>query len=368
MSKHFELITRLAAEASNQFGEQSATAASNLERLLEAPAPNNGCTLPGAVGEVIHDLAVNWDLPVRTARGNILITLGSQAKSQCDLLICSHMDRPSFRVADLDSMLLEPLCAIRVPGTIYRCPAIAVRAQYSRLSIASEGLIRFRGPAADRSIHYVASEGRLEAGDTVLMQKPLASEGNLLTAPGLDNASGVLVNLMFARLLHACSDELERRDLQIICAFTDQEEGPPDGLFGQGAARLSQELEAPRVGFINIDAHTAGKDAGAKLGGGVSHAFVSGGGRGSVVPLGFQEAAEALATADTFEDLAQLNYGYVSRSDDMLLSLWSRCVALIGLPLENAHTAEETIDLTDLFMSQGWLSAFVPLALEKGMG
>ncbi len=367
MSRYLELIESLISEASKFTGAQPTAVWRNLTRLLEAPAPNHGCTLPGAVGEVIYDLAVNWDLPVQIRQGNILIKLGAQSNARCDLLICSHMDRPSFRVADMDSMLLDPLCAVRVPGTSYTCPAVAVRAQEGRVRIASEGAIRFMGAADERYIRYIASEGRLQTGDTVMMRQPLAIEDGRLSAPGLDNASGVLVNLMFARLLHACSDALEERNVQIICAFTDQEEGPPNGLFGQGAARLTHELEAPYVGFINIDAHNAGADAGAKLGGGVSHAFVSGRGRGSVVPLAFQEVAESLAASETVGELAQLNYGYVSRSDDMLLSLWSQCVGLIGLPLENAHTAEETIHLKDLLAAQGWLAAFVPVALERGL-
>lgn len=335
-------------------------------RLQLAPAPSGGCLSLNAAGAIILAMSLTAELPARVSNGNIYITLGKQSKPRSDLLICSHMDRPSFRVEDLDSARLYPLCAIRTPTDEYSCRAIAIRYSGKQVEVTSQGEIRIARKADSHDIRYHANEGALGWGDTVLMHNPLSRTGDTLTGSGLDNASGVLVNLMFARLLHACSDELTRNDVQIICAFTDQEEGPPEGLFGQGAARLTRDLPPPTAGFINIDAHNSRSNGGgARLGSGISHAFVSGRGRGSVVPLNFQDVAERLSTLDDFVNLSQINYGYVSRSDDMLLSLWSRCLGLVGVPLENAHTAEETIHFLDLLSAQRWLAAFVPLALDQ---
>ena len=60
-----------------------------------------------------------------------------------------------------------------------------------------------------------------------------------------------------------------------------------------------------------------------------------------------------------------MNYSYVSRSDDMLLSMASRCLGLIGLTLDNAHTAEETIALGDLAAAVRWASAYVCQILDS---
>ena len=58
---------------------------------------------------------------------------------------------------------------------------------------------------------------------------------------------------------------------------------------------MAGALDAPRLGFINIDGHNVDEAADHILGIGASHAFVSGDGRGSVVPLDYQALAESLA-------------------------------------------------------------------------
>ena len=108
-----------------------------LTRLLNAPAPNSGAPLPGAVGEVIGEIAAELGLalsadPRIRATGNLAIEIGAQS-DQADLLITAHMDRPSFRVLDLADGTLYPLCAIRVPGDGYSCAAIAVRYEAGRV-------------------------------------------------------------------------------------------------------------------------------------------------------------------------------------------------------------------------------------------
>ena len=63
--------------------------------------------------------------PVATT-GNLAIEIGDPA-APLDLLVSAHMDRPCFRVRNLDEATLYPLCAIRVPGDSYTCDAIALR-------------------------------------------------------------------------------------------------------------------------------------------------------------------------------------------------------------------------------------------------
>ena len=213
----------------------------------------------------------------------------------------------------------------------------------------------------------LAESGELAWGDTVMMFAPPTVRDGQVTGTGLDNATGVLLGLLAARALKAVEIDLVMAGQKVVFVFTDQEEGPPIGLFGQGAARLAHALPPPHLGFINIDAHNVDQATGHTPGIGASHAFVSGHGRGSIVPLDFQALAETLAGAVNAirPGTVRLNYSYVSRSDDMLLSAWSRCLALIGVTLEQAHTTEETIALDDLVAAARWIPAFVTQALDS---
>lgn len=342
-----------------------------LRRLLAAPAPNSGASLPGAVGEVIGDIAAELGLSLSTdprlrATGNLAIEVGA-ATAAADLLITAHMDRPSFRVLNLADATLYSLCAIRVPHSQYRCRAIAVRYRAGRLETAAEGALQFGEIEGARQIRFEVESGSLAWGDTVLMAaEPRLVDGRVI-GTGLDNATGVVLALLSARALSAFCDDIAARGIKVIFAFTDQEEGPPIGLFGQGASRLAHALPPPRLGFINIDAHNVDASTGHVPGIGASHAFVSGYGRGSVVPLDYQALATDLAEAvnRARPGTVKLNYGYVSRSDDMLGSLNARCLGLTGVVLENAHTTEETVALGDLVAGVMWLSAFVSKILES---
>ena len=338
-----------------------------LSRLLAAPAPANSCCLPGAVGEVIIALAEELGLscaPIGSS-GNLAVDIGEPA-APLDLLITAHMDRPCFRLRNLAEGTLYPLCAIRVPGSGYSCAAIALRYQADRVTRVATGQMRFDWQQADYRIRFTVESGELRAGDTVMMHTAPQRQGFQVIGAGLDNAIGVLLALLGARMLKQYSDVAER-GRRIRFAFTDQEEGPPSGLFGQGASRLAHELAPPRLGFINIDGHNLDEAAGHSLGVGASHAFVSGDGRGSVVPLDYQARAEALAgpVNQARPGTVRLNYSYVSRSDDMLLSAWARCLGLSGVIVAKAHTTEETAALADIVSAAHWLPAFV-LAVLKG--
>ena len=338
-----------------------------LTRLLAAHAPSNGCHLPGAVGGMIRRLADEWGLalskdPRIQATGNLALEIGAD-QPEIDLVVTAHMDRPSFRVLSLEHGTLYPLCAIRIPHDNYICQAKAVRYQHGAMKVAAAGEMRVRESGAGHRISFRAERGALDWGDTILMEATPQRQGSHIVGAGLDNAAGVLLALLAGRILKGFAADIARRGQKILFVFTDQEEGPPVGLFGQGAARLSHAIPPPRLGFINIDAHNVDQVA---PGAGASHAFVSGRGRGSVVPLAYQALAASLARAinQGRPDTVRLNYGYVSRSDDMLLSLWSRCLALIGVPLAHAHTTEERVAPGDMTSALYWITAFISHILE----
>ncbi len=335
---------------------------SSLSRLLDAPAPANSCALPGTVGEVIIALADELGLNCAPfgSTGNLTVELGDPG-APLDLLVTAHMDRPCFRLRRLAEATLYPLCAIRAPGDGYVCEAAALRYIEGRVTITARGKMRFEKDDGDECrIRFQAESGELRAGDTVMMRAAPQLRDGLVIGTGLDNAIGVLVALLSARALKEYAAEAIT-DRRILFAFTDQEEGPPIGLFGQGAARLAKASEQPRLGFINIDGHNIDETAGHILGVGASHAFVSGDGRGSVVPLDYQAMAESLAAQvnEARTGTVRLNYSYVSRSDDMLLSAWARCLGLSGVIVANTHTTEETAALADIVSAAHWIPAFI---------
>ena len=333
----------------------------SLTRLLAAPAPANSCLLPGAVGPVIRDIAAELGLNCRPvgATGLLGIEVGDPT-AELDLLVSAHMDRPCFRVLNLRERSLYPLCAVRVPGGEYECEGVALRYAGERVEIAARGRLRFSKIDGEYHISFRPDSGELRWGDTIAMQAAPETRDGLIVGAGLDNAIGVLLALLAARALSQYAAEASARR-KILFAFTDQEEGPPVGLFGQGAARLAHELPPPRLGFINIDGHNLDETTSHRPGVGASHAFVSGYGRGSVVPMNFQALAESLAKAvnQARPGTVRLNYSYVSRSDDMLLATWSRPLGLTGVIVANAHTTEETAALSDIVAAAHWIPAFI---------
>ncbi len=332
-----------------------------IERLLDAPAPNNSCLLPGAVGEVIREIAAELGLPCAEigTTGNLGIELGEPG-APLDLLLTAHMDRPCFRAPAVAERSLVPLCAIRVPGADYRCGGIGLRYIDGAVRISARGQLRFRRGEGGTHISFQPDDGELLPGDTVMMHAAPVLRNGLIRGAGLDNALGVAISLLSAAMLRRYAADV-LRGRRLIFAFTDQEEGPPSGLFGQGAARLSHALPPPRMGFINIDGHNADAAVGHVSGVGASHAFVSGEGRGSVVPLDYQARADSLAERVNRlrPGTVRLNTSYVSRSDDMLLAAWSRPLGLTGVIVANAHTTEETAALGDVAAAVCWLAVFV---------
>src|SRR5262245_30938627 len=76
-----------------------------LRRLLIANAPSGGCSLPGAIaddiGALAHELGLAEHFEYNLLRtGNSAISLGAQ-KATADVVVVTHMDRPTFRVRSL---------------------------------------------------------------------------------------------------------------------------------------------------------------------------------------------------------------------------------------------------------------------------
>ncbi len=338
---------------------------SGLSRLLDAHAPRAGCALPGGIGDVIAQLADEQGLsahfePTIAQTGNAAITIGA-AKPQPDILIVAHMDRPSFRVKSVETGEIYPVCALRVPVG-YTCDAKAIRYDSAQKSLIVGSRGRF--VYTIDGLHYHPNTGDLRWYDTIIMDAPPTRKDGIIIGTGLDNSLGVAAALGAAVLLLNDLDDLQAQNKQVMIAFTDEEEGIPDAFFGHGAARLAHHVQ-PTIGFILCDGHTAGDGMIPQLGQGASHGVITGMGRGSVVAPNFVRLAVDLAESVNAARpvTAQLNTGYLSRSDDMGLSRAMRVLGMIGTPMIKPHTAQEQARLSDVVQTAAWLTMFTAACL-----
>ncbi len=341
-----------------------------LRRLLLSHAPSGGSCLPGAIADEIASLANDLGLARRFEHnflrtGNSAISLGAQ-KPTADVIIVTHMDRPTFRVRSLEKETLYPICANRFPDGVYRVGAKSLRFEKGQLAVGARGSLISERSDGQETLRFEGQEGELAWHDFITMDVEPLLEGDAITATGLDNCLGTLVVLLTAAILNEIEDIFIQKQRRCLVVFTDLEEGPPEAFFGHGAARLTYALPPPTYGCVVADGETAGPGFMPVTGQGTSHGFASSNGRGSVVPPHYQALAVHLAEEMNAArpGTVQLNYGYISRSDDMTLGRWTRILALSGPPMQNAHTGHESANLSDVQDAVWWLSHFVPAVLN----
>jgi len=331
-----------------------------LERLLLAHAPSGGARLAGGIGDEIARIADELELQER-----LIPRLGAD-KLAPDVVVVAHMDRPSFRVRSLDDGALFPICANRFPEGEYRVGAKAVRFEQGRLIVGAEGVLVSHRDAHLATVHFETKRGRLAWHDTILMEVHPALDHERVIGTGLDNCLGVLSALLTAAVLHDFENTLVEHNRRCLFVFTDLEEGPPESFFGHGAARLTYEVPPPTVGCVIVDAHTAGLGLVPQPGNGASHGTVSSWGRGTVVPPNYHALAVDLAAElnELRPGTVQLNTGYLSRSDDMILGRWTHVLGMIGPPMTDPHTGQEMAMLSDVQDTVWWLSHFLPAVMN----
>lgn len=362
----FAAFPVLDSTAAFPFIAEPGSVSSPLIRLMNAHAPRAGCTLPGAIGEVISKLVDEYGLshyftPNLGNTGNDALILGAD-KPQPDLLIVAHMDRPSFRVRHTSTGEIYPVCAVRIPEHGYTCAAKALRYDPASQSIEVAAVGKFR--AENGIMRFQAETGDLHPLDTIVMDAHPTLENGQITGTGLDNTLGVLTALGVAFAFAADVNRLIAENKQIMIVFTDEEEGIPEVFFGHGAARLAQ-IVRPARGAIVCDAQTVGEGTPIQPGAGGSHGVISGAGKGALVPLNAAVLAANLITEVNRwkPGTIQLNTGYLSRSDEMGMSRWTRVLGMVGVPMRDPHTAHESAALADIGNTVVWLTVYVAAVL-----
>jgi hypothetical protein len=335
----------------------------DLEALLQAHAPSGAVLLPGGIGDMLHTI-IQRRLP--SARYEILGSTGNSglsfgaAKAELDLLICAHLDRPTFKVRQTNTGEVYPICAIRIPGERYQCRARAIRYAHGHLDYGATGTLFIE--QTDKGLRFAmqTEEGMLRERDLVVMDAEPRLTNGLIEGTGLDNCLGVVTLLGLAHTLSTQHYLLEAANLRVMLAFTDQEEGIPEAYFGHGAARLTHYLPQPTLGCMVADGQTVQAEGPLQSQTGTGHGVVSAWSRGTVVPPNYVALAEDLAESVNalHPSTVQMNHGYLSRSDDMALGRWAPILGMIGPPMTGAHTAEEAAYLTDLQAAVRWISHY----------
>lgn len=332
-----------------------------LRRLLLAPAPSGGAALPGGILDEITSLTGELELfdrlmPHLGSTGNAGLWLGADDRS-ADLVVIAHMDRPTFRVRDVHTGELYPMCATRFPADPYTAPARALRFEDRRLVVGAWGTLT----AAGQTLRLRVERGHLRWYDCVVLDAEPEWTGPEIVGTGLDNCLGVTALLGAAAALSRVDADLRRLGRRCLFVFSDLEEGVPTAFFGHGAARLTHLLPPPALGCVVVDAQTAQPDGVPALGAGASHGTVSAWSRGSAVPPNL--IALALDLADeangAHRRLVQMNTSYLSRSDDMALGRWAPVLAMIGPPMTDPHTDQERARLPDVQAAIRWLALFI---------
>lgn len=343
-----------------------------LERLLRANAPSSGAALPGAIGDVIAELVNELGLSDGFlgeigSTGNLGLALGAD-KPAADVIIFAHMDRPSFKVRNVTTGELYPVCAIRFPEGEYRAAMKAIRYRDGRLVIGARGELLSMSAGGKTTLTFAPYEGELRWYDILTVDAEPRFEDDMVRGTGLDNCLGVVVALGAAAALKAHEDALRALNRRLLIVFTDHEEGNPEAFFGHGAARLAYAVPPPVLGVIDSDAHGVNQDGPPVMGGGGSHGSVSAWGRGSFVPPNYLRLA--LERVDAVNALrpgtVQLNTGYLSRSDDLPAFRWTKVLGMIGAPMTDAHTAHEAARLDDVISTAHWLAHYTAAVLESG--
>lgn len=340
-----------------------------LRQLLLAHAPSGAVSLPGAILDDVIALVNEAGLaekftPAIGSTGNSGLWFGAE-KAAPDIVIATHLDRPAFRVRSAAEGILYPMCAIRVPAGGYRTGARALRFADGKLMVSARGSIVFEKRDGQDTITFQAEQGSLDWYDTVTMDVVPVLENGIVTATGLDNCLGVLTVLAAGMIFHAVEDVLKAQNKRLLLVFTDQEEGIPEAYFGHGAARLTFAVPQPTYGCIIADAQTVTGDT-LVMGKGTGHGTVSAWSRGSVVPPNYIALAMELSAAINTQrpNTVQLNTGYLSRSDDMVMGRWSQILGMIGAPMTDAHTGHERAQLDDIPAAVTWLVYYTLAALR----
>lgn len=342
-----------------------------LGRLLRANAPSGGAALPGAIGDVIAALVqelglANNFLGEIGSTGNLGLSLGAN-KPVADVVMFAHMDRPAFKVKDAAAGTIYPVCANRFPDGEYHAAMKAMRFEDGRLTVGSRGVLRSVREVGKDGLTFIAGEGELRWYDILTVDAEPEFTDGMVRGTGLDNCLGVIAALSTAVALKAHEGALLGMGRRLLITFTDHEEGNPEAFFGHGAARLAYAVPPPTFGIIDSDSHGANPGSSPVTGGGASHGSVSAWGRGSFVPPNYLRLA--LDTAQEVNALqpgtVQFNTGYMSRSDDLTAFRWTKVLGMIGAPMTDAHTAEESALLDDVRATGRWLAHYTAAVLRQ---
>lgn len=342
------------------------------ERVLEVLRVVADTAGPSQTASDTRGVAIHALLEGRGNLGEEALYERNLAGTGCDVLrvgtgagirIVAHLDEISYLLAgheDTDGWPLAPFCYHLAEGP--REAAVLRHRPQQGYQIVSTGTLD--GPP-DR-VRYRSLDGdELHPGDRIILRSAIEADlGTGRVTGSLDNAAGVSAALLAAE---AC----QKLGVPVTVVLTDEEEGPAGAssqTIARGAARLAPVLE-PTTLTVVVDVHGLPPTVNAEVGDhrvpfGASLAEYSSGGRGAVTPPPlFHQIRELLDHPDSSQLRVTTNLGgHVPRSDDVIATLASPAVCLLGYPGSDRHfdqglPATNLQDLVDLTRALTMLAA-----------
>jgi|GEM_PF-591566 len=344
-----------------------------LRRLMTAPAPSGGVTLPGAIFDELTDIAAAFGLADRldadlAGMGSGGLWLGVE-KDHPDLLVLTHLDRPSFRVHSLEEAQNPVLFSLVVPSPIeatIRLPARALRYDPDRgqLVTAARGQLfsLLDHDNGDEALWvFQVQSGAVSCLDTITLDFAPVRQGDVIQGSGLDNAAGVLTALGAAALLRQAEQALLEQNRRCLFLFCDQHTTE----IGAGRRPEGIVWSWPALGSVIVDAQPVHHAPVLRHGAGIGYAFASAGENGLIVPPHYQCLTHDLAQAFndfTSQPMAQAHcrtaahrYHHLGRG---------RTLGLFGPSLSYTAQGMEQVSLRDIQAGIGWLACFLALTLN----
>lgn len=344
-----------------------------LRRLITAPAPSGGVTLPGAIFDELTDIAAAFGLADRleadlAGMGSSGLWLGVE-KDRADLVALTHLDRPSFRVHSLEEAQNPVLFSLVVPSPVkaaVRLPARALRydPDQGQLVTAARGQLfsLLDHDDGDEALWvFQVQSGTVSCLDTVTLDFAPTRQGDVIQGSGLDNAAGVLMALGAAALLRQAEQSLLEQNRRCLFLFCDQHLAEAGVGHRPGGAVSSW----PVLGSVIVNVQPIYRTPVLRHGAGVGYAFASAGENGLIVPPHYQRLTHDLAQAFgdfTPQPIAQSHCRAAVHGYSRLVR--GRTLGLFGPSLSYTAQGMEQVSLRDVQAGIGWLACFLGLALN----
>ena len=348
-----------------------------LKDFMSAHSPSSSVFLPGTIIDNLSCAVNKLGLKENYHKnfkgiGNAGLLIGAK-KEKIDLIVDAHIDEPTFGISEIYSnkrkAKIFACCANRFPiGEKYEVPCKLLRYDIDKKAVRVCGkgsIISIKSESGHKDLSLELTEGDMDYTDLITMNVPGTRENDKIIGSAIDDAGGSIIILITATILKQIEPLLIKNSVNCLFTFSDNEEWPPESFFASGASKTCFALDPPTFGSIVVDIHQIDYRSKIEMGKGISCGLISAMGAGAALPMNYQRLTTDLINSINSKEknIAQLNTGYFSRSDDHAFTRWSKILGLIGIPSINIHKGNEEGNIRDIRGGIIFLSHYIPVVL-----